>query len=435
MSSKISDRKRAFLVFSIIAAFVIAAACTSTTKTATRNTATEVEEVLEQKSREELEREMIIAFNLGYDRYQQRDYESSLPYLHKTHELDKEINSGKLRYPRIGLQIGRAYFERGIIDSAYYAYYEGLQYNPGNLTFLNWLQWYYLSENKIDDYIDVTDEILKYEKDLSKQKEHLVRMKDILISRQEYEKALEKIELLMTLDPHDAELDNERIGMIREIGGEEALLKEFEKKYQQDPNDTEVLWQLITAYSDQSEYERVMDLVDRYISLRPDDLDARLRKVAALRATNKFDKAIAALKKIITLQSGEPKFLVEIADIYHVDKKDLRTSIQWAFRARQINHNFGEANYMIAELIIEYIDVIMDKYGRTTPSYDDKLIYEIAVTYYKDAAKDPNTKVQAERYVTFYGENFMRTSEDKFMHKGYNSPRLTEYEWVWKYKM
>ncbi len=423
------------LVMLVFAGFILVwNGCASSSQTTADDSNGSGNNVVQEKTSEELTQEMIIAFNLGYDRYQQKDYERALPYLLKTNEIDRQINGEELRYPRIYLQIGRAYFERGIVDSAYIAYSDGLKSNPGNMTFLNWLQWYYLNENRLDEYIQTTLDILNVEEDLNIQKENIVRIKDLLKSRQENEKALELVELLLTLEPDNTALDNERIGLIRDLRGNDALLEEFERRYQQDPTDSEVIWQLISAYSDQSRYDDVIKMADAYIALNPDDIDVRLQKVSAYRSSNRIDDTIKVFMEISQLSPQDQQYLIEIADIYRVDKRNLREALNWASRSRRLNRNYGPANYLIAELIVEYIENTMSKFGRSVPSYEDKLIYEIAVTYFKDAVRDPNTRTDAQRYASFYEENYFRTSEDKFMNKGYDTPRTQEYNWIWRYK-
>jgi tetratricopeptide (TPR) repeat protein len=242
------------------------------------------------------------------------------------------------------------------------------------------------------------------------------------------------VELLLTMEPDNIALDNERIGLIQELWGDNALLEEFERRFQQDPTDSEVLWQLISAYSDQSRHDEVIKMADAYIAQNPDDIDVRLQKINAYRTTNRIDETIAVLKEIAQLRPQDKRYLIDIAESYRIDKQNLREALNWASRARRLDRNYGPANYLIAELIVEYTENIMSKFDRSIPSYDDKMIYEIAVSYFKDAVRDLNTRSDAQRYVSFYEENYMRTSEDKFMNKGYDTPRTPDYNWIWRYK-
>ena len=433
---KLMHLKRKLVPFAIIAAFLINAGCAGTTKTASQGGAEDqrLREAQEEKSIEELKYEMTVAYNLGDDRYRQEDYINALPFYWKTNEIDRQINGNNLRYPGIFQKIGRSYAELGHLDSTFYSYVEGLKYSPRNLTYFQWIQWYHLSEGRIDEYIATTEEILTIENDLSEQQPHIVRVKDIYKSRQEYEKAKEKIELLLTFDPDNKELILEHTGMIRNIGGDAALQEEYEKQHLQNPTDTDVIWNLLSNYADQGLHEKVIEFVDKYLALKPGDIDARSKKIEALRATNRFDEAIAGLREISVIRRTDPQYLWEIADIFHVDKKDLPKAMDWAYKARQKNRGFGKASYKIATVIVDHVENVMKKYGRSTPTVDDKLIYEIAVFYFKEAAKDPNTRAQAEKYAQYYGEVFIRTTEDKFMHRGYDTPKTREYAWVWKYK-
>ena len=428
----------------LLASLFFSASCTSATKAVTQNTTpaeiAAAQQAALQQERVELSREMTIAYNLGNDLYNQKSFEDALPYFWKTHEIDKGLNSDKIRYPGVFLKIANSYLERGLEDSTFYAYTEGLKYDPENLNYLKWIQWYHAKTQSLDNLIDVTEEILgkmqANDESLSSQVPYIKNVKDLYLNRGEYEKALEKIELLITLLPGDKEsLDLERINMIREIGGDAALQKEFEKQHDENPNDSDIIWNLLKFYEDQGLTDKVLEFVDKYIALKPEDIDARLIKIDALKEKNRIDDAIAELDNISKMRPADPQYIVAIAEMYFLEKDDLRRAMTWAQKARGVNANYGPANLMIANIIVEVIDNAMERKGISAPDYDDKLVGEIAVSYFVDASKDPNTKSEADTRGNFYRENYTRTDADKFMKKGVERPENTpEYDWIWRYK-
>lgn len=394
----------------------------------------------EQQNKEAMTHEMTVAYNLGDDMYRQKNYETALSYFWQTNNLDKELNNENLRYPRIYQKIANSYLERGLLDSTYYAYTDGLKYDPQNLNYLRWIQWYHFKNQSLDEFISFTENILDIMKTkgegLNGQVTYLRNLKDLYINRGEYEKAMEKIELLMEIDPGNREqLDFERINMIRNIGGDEALQKEFEKQHMENPTDSDIIWNLLKTYEDQGLEDKVLEFVEKYIALKPDDIDARLKKIEALKATSKIDEALVALNEISSLRPNDPAYIVDIAKIYHIEKEDLRQAMQWAVKARGVNPNFGPANLLMATIITEVISDAMERKELTIPDYDDKLAGEIAVYYFNEALKDANTRSSAESLGKFYQENYTRNFEDRFMKKGVEKPEHTpEYDWILKYK-
>ena len=452
-----------FVTYTLIFTLIIIVACAATTSTTTIRQPTQEppkeeetqqakeqaqQQAQEQKTKDELVYARLVAYNLGYYPYRDGNYEQALPHLLETAKIDKQIyqtffDVDTLKYPGVYSQIGRCYQERGIIDSAFYYFNEGYIYYDSTEIYkhkdnykhiLTWLQWYYSNEKQIEKYIEFSEEILKYEENEAERKKVLEPLKSLYITRQEYDKALEKLEELLVIEPDNREFENELIGIIKMTGGDEALIKEWEKQHLKDPTDAEVIWNLINTYENQLEYEKVIEFADKYLVLKPDDIDARVKKVHALKATGKFDEAIALLNELIKLKPDEPQYLLKIAEILHVDKKNYQEAVKWANDARRINPGLGEANIMIADVIVDYIGFVKEKYGDDVGTIDHKLIYEVAVEYYKDAAKDPNTKARADRMVKYYSENFIRTVDDKFMSRGWDIPRADAYQWVWRYK-
>lgn len=460
-----------FFIFTLICALIIIAACAATTTTPRRQTEQEPQkeeetqqakeqaqqQAQEQKTEEQrqLYKEVLETYNLGIYDFIYGNYEKALPFLVETAKLDKQIYQTRidvdtLKFPGIYSQIGRSYQERGIIDSAFYYYNEGYIYYDSTEVYkrgeklldnfkliLSWLQWYYYSEMQIEKYIEFSEIFLKHEKNKESRRNTLIALKTRYINREEYDKALEKLEELLVMEPDNKDFENERIGIIEITGGAEALIKEWEKQHLEDPTETEVIWNLIATYESQLEYEKVIEFADKYLALKPDDIDARVKKVSALQSTGKSDEAIALLKELNKMKPEEPKYLLNIAEIFHVDKKNHQEAVKWAYDARKINPGLGEANMMIADIIVDYINVVKDKYKDKDPGgieIDHKLIYEVAIEYYKDAAKDPYTKSRAESMVIFYSENNIRTVEDMHMSKGHDSPKVTDYQWVWRYK-
>ncbi|KPK87505.1 hypothetical protein AMJ80_11950 [bacterium SM23_31] len=456
------------VVYVLICALIIIAACAATTSTTTsRQPAQEppkeektqqAQEQAKQQTQEEIIKKELSyarsrAYSLGIYPYMDKNYEQALPDLLKVAQIDKQIyqtfaDVDTLKYPVIYKQIGICYQERGIIDSAYYYYNEGYVYYDSSEVYksnknemdnykyiLQWLQWYYSENQQTDKYIEFSEKFLMYEQDKAKRKVILEPLKTIYIKQQEYDKALEKLEELLEIEPDNREFESEWINAIRITGGDEALIKVWEEKHLENPADAEIIWNLINIYENQLEYAKVIEFADKYLALNSDDIDARVKKANALEAVGKFDQAIVLWQELNKLRPGNPQYLLNIARIYHFNKENYQEAVKWAYNARQIDTGFGEASLKIADVIVSYITVVMGKYGRETPDIDDKLIYEVAIEYFKDATNNQNTRNRANQLLQHYNtESFIRTPSDIHMNKGHDAPGIPEYSWVWKYK-
>jgi tetratricopeptide (TPR) repeat protein len=396
-----------------------------------------------QAERDSMKRDsLIIVMNrmwrLGYQFNIQGRYSEALPYYLEAFRLDKSLYGDTLKNTSMYATIGGMFIEVGKKDSALYFFEEGLKYNPKNDTnrysfiveYIQNLYWDYLKQ--YDKWLSFVEKNFDYIKTERIKLWALNAMKDMYKNKGENEKALKALERLMVLNPNNPDLENERLGLIRIIGGEDSLRVEFEKKLVINPKDTDVLWSLIVIYNNKSQYDKVLELTDKFLALKPKDIEALEKKANALKAIQQWDMAIAVYKELITLKSDDISYHIILSDMYRNSKKDLQQAAFWAFSARNKFPNDGRPNFLMGRIIFDQIEKVMVKNKRNLPSYEDKVIGKIAYDYYTEAAKDPNVKNDADQFILYLQDNYIPTRSDEHMYgASFTIPKDPDYGWIW----
>jgi len=402
-----------------------------------------------QAERDSIKRDSLIkvmnqAWLAGYQFYKQSRYPEALPYYLEAFRLDKSLYGDTLKNTFMYATIGDMYYEVGKKDSALYFFEEGLKYNPKSdanrytfiVEYIQNLYWENLQQKNVniseyDKWLSFVEKNFDYIKTESIKLWALNAMKDLYKNKGENEKALKTLERLMVLEPNNPDLENERLGLIRIIGGEDSLRVEFEKKLVKNPKDTDVLWSLIVIYNNKSQYDKVLELTDKFLALKPKDIEALGKKANALKAIQQWDMAIVAYKELINVTPDINNHII-LSNIYWNNKKDLPQAMFYASLARKQFPNDGRPSLLMGKIIFDQIGNVMVKNKRILPSYEDKVIGKIAYDYYTEAAKDQNIKTEADQFILYLQENYIPTRSDEHMYgAGFTSPKDPDYGWIW----
>ena len=389
---------------------------------------------LTQEEKKILRDQMERLWSLGHTLLQNMNFTEALPKYLQVIEIDKVVNVDSLQRSFLYANIGYMYTELGKNDSALYYYEQGLQYDSRFTSYyvenIQDLYWNYLKD--YDKWLSFVEKNFQYIKSEELKRFCLKYMKEFYKGKGELQKALNALERYMVYEPNNPDLENERLGLIKQIGGDDALLIEFEKKLIQNPNDAEILWILIGIYSSKNEYNKIIELTDRYLALKPKDIDALEKKANALKVMERYDEAMVVLKELIAVNQEGIQYYLNIGEIYQNNKKDLKQAASWFLSARKVKPSDGRASMMLGHIAYELIRKVMEKNGRKAPVYEDKLVGKIAYDYYVEAAKDPNTKGAVEQYLAFFGENMIPTKSDIFLYANITEPTDEDYVWFWK---
>jgi tetratricopeptide (TPR) repeat protein len=425
------------IMVTLVLAIGFVFACTSATTTAKNQNGAEntvsAEEAAKAAEREAKSYEMLKQYNFGNPPYMRGDYEKALPMLHKVRVLDTDLNGADLKYPEIYQKIGMSYRELGKQDSALYYFEEGIKLLPDNLWLHENVAYYYKAVNRLDDYIAEVHKIialLEEPEDIKKWKLILI---DYHVQSNEFDQAIKLYDELIVLEPDNREFIDNRLNLLRASGGSEQIRKEYEEHHQQYPNDKDTIGELIVIYVDAAEHEKVIEMVDKFLALQPGDIESIEKKIHALKELGRESETINTLNQIASLVPDDPKYFVEIAEI-HINAERFSQGVTFAEKALNVRSGYGEAHFQIARSFFQCANNVKNSRANSRTKYEDKLVYKMALLEYEKAAKDPNKKADAERWINHIKvAEYEPTSEDQFMNRTVTKPQDPGYAWLQKY--
>ncbi|MCP4725302.1 MAG: tetratricopeptide repeat protein [bacterium] len=387
---------------------------------------------LEQQRLDEMKQELLTKWSLGGGYFQQKDYNSAVPYLEQAKEIDTTLNNEKSAYPLIYKFLGLSYNQLAQHEKAVTELEKFLTFEPDDITTNNMLVYYYRQSNRMDKYIEQVLHYLPLIDDAEQKKPNLRNLKQIYTQMGENEKALDIVNQLLVFEPDNRELADERIGLLKATGGADAVKNDLEENARQYPNDTSYKWELVQIYEDESDYDNALGMLDQVLALQKDNADALERKLRIYWDLQQDEtNAVLILNELSRIKPGDPEYVGQLAQISYENGK-YREAISICERALGIDRNFGKAKYYMAKSVHDFADSVVRENGGAA-RFEDKLVFELAYKWYQDAAKDPTQRVNANRFGNFLRDNYVPTDEDRFMNKGVDKPSDSKYRWLLKY--
>jgi len=382
-------------------------------------------------------KEMMIQYNLGNDEYRNNRWEKALPFFKKANLIDKELHGKELKYPPILKKIGDCYFNIENKDSARVYYEKYIKYEEeedrrydvhSKLIDLQRLAGN--TEKYLEEFYIVID-ILEKREEYEALKPYYETLAEIMVQRNNTEEALRIYNRLTELFPDVKEYKDNRLALMSNTVDEETLIKEYKANLQQYPNDTKIMNELIKLYSRRNENKKVIEMADRYLSVKKNDVEILKKKANAYLNLEEYDKALSIFNKLIEVDPAEENdkiYYCEKAGCYIAMKK-FKTAVQEARKALTIDKDYGQAYIRIGEAYEGFTEQkVQAKGGYSKINFDDKLAFKKAYDTYKKATEYPATRVKAQNKMNSI-KNLIPKQEDYFFHDE-KEPKDPDYKWM-----
>jgi tetratricopeptide (TPR) repeat protein len=330
------------------------------------------------------------------------------------------------RYKLVWSKLVDAYFKLNVVDSAEIACQQGLQQYPDNT---------YLLRNMahILGGRDMTEEAIKYyEKIVELEPEALddwkklgsLRLKNNLV-----DEAITAYEKASALKAEDQESNEVLTKLYAQTGNDDAALERLEKLRLQDPTNTKHMFSLGRQYFQREMWSKAEPEFREYLKLNADDVYAAELFGSSFQNQNKFEEAIKVHEDILKRKPDNKKSYCEIASCLKSLKR-YRQARESVRQALKIDGAYGYAFLVLGEIYEATAESCMEEGKRTAPTFDDKLIYQLAYDQYVKAAEDPASKSFASRRID-YVKQMTPAKEDLFMNKGKIKARGACYAWIY----
>ena len=154
------------------------------------------------------------------------------------------------------------------------------------------------------------------------------------------------------LDPKNLWYRLKLADIYREGGKNESAMQELKKARQYHPNNSELLYELAQAYSNDGQPLKANQVYNRLLYLKGEDIGLRLQRLGNFNSVNMQDSAVAELEKIRDLSPGNISTLQVLASEYiEMDKLDeAREVLKSAIR---INDRNTQILLMLSDIYVK----------------------------------------------------------------------------------
>jgi len=365
------------------------------------------------------ERDSIIGVRMsfGHERWKNKDFEMACHHFAVVAHYDKTHT--KNIYPKWG----NAYVERSMLDSAQYIFELGTKYFPDDEYLRTSLATMYRNAGQMDNAIGHQKEAVRIK---SQNETYLRDLEAMYETIEDWDNAIDIYRKLSALLPDDQQVKQNLIALIKLHKDPTVYLQELRDAVVKFPDDPKRRMELVRVLLDQGEQVEALAQLDTYLKAVPNDAEA-WRRIARIKSDQgDVDGSISALQKVVDIDPDATADMVVIGMEY-LGKKQFVNARNWAQKALAKNGQLGSAWLLMGDIYYRGAD---DASG-STPKYDDKLVFAIALGLFQKAQSSSDSQIRsdADRMVRSVN-NLVPTKEERFMRKGKDRPATDGYPWL-----
>jgi tetratricopeptide (TPR) repeat protein len=362
-------------------------------------------------------------WSLGYEYYKSKVHRRAIKPFLKLTEIDT-ID----RFRDVYALLSDCYLQLNIADSAQIFLEKGVEKYPDNIGLLRNLAWIYTEKEMIDEAIELLEQAVELD---GKNKDDWKRLADLYLKNQQREESINAFQEVLKIDSADEDAQKALAQLLEDADDRIEML---EQVLANEPENTNVMFQLAEIYERQGEYAKAISRANMYLEKNPEDYIVMEMLGEAYDGKGDYRSAINVFKKIVAAKPNQVKIYTDIASNYK-ELGDLPTARVWVRKAIAKDRGFGLSYIVLGEIYEVAVDKCMRANNTTTPKFDDKLVYREAYRQYQRAAKDLQYAEEAEKKMS-YLRDFRPTKEDYFFNKKRNKGNDTYtlesdcYKWI-----
>ncbi len=326
----------------------------------------------EQKKRE---RDCLIALSNGWEYYKNREYEASI----RNYKRLVDYGCGEEYATEVYLYFGRAYNEQGNLDSAVWAFQQGLRYLPEDKNLLANIA--YLmhkrgdTEREINYYyrlVDVSPE----------DTEALSSLADLLKAEERYDDLIDVLNRWLAVEPDNARVQSELIQTFTAAGKDP--LQFMRDRWKANPDNAQWGIDYARKLIENMDYALAYRELEQVIELHPSSRAAHQVLANAALDEGDVDRAIAALLGLFELNRTDAQAAQDLSQAY-LHKGDFTAALQWAENGVRTSNQSGAAYYTRANVFYTAAEECSGDRESGVSNFQDKLVYLMAYEDYNTA--------------------------------------------------
>ena len=363
----------------------------------------EEEPALTEEELKRRQRECDIALSNAWEYYKNREFESSVRNYNKLVDL----GCGEENAQDVYLYFGRAYIEMGNLDSAVWAFKQGLRYLPEDKNLLENIAYALGRQGNVDE------QIYYYERYLEADPTNVGvfgTLTDLLRQAERYDDLIIYLQKWLEVEPGNARIQTELIDAYPLAG--KNPLSFLRQRWEDNPSNAQWGIDYADKLVENMEYTTAYRVLEGVIQRTPTARGAYELLANAALDDGDIDRAISALERLFGLNRTDEKPALELSRAF-LRKGEYSRALEWAETALKVSTNGGEALYQRAEVYYTTADDCVSSRESGAPNFQDKLVFQMAFEDYRSAVDKGYRRARTR--ADFLEKNLIPSKGDWFL--------------------
>ncbi len=373
------------------------------------------------EERRQRDRQCAIALSNAWEYYKNRDWDSSI----RNYRNLVDLGCGNEYASDVYLYFGRAYQEVGKVDSAIWAFQQGLRYIPRNKDLLQNVAYTMGRQNRIDEQIRYMERWIEVDSVNTKAYGELAAL---LRGEERFDDLLHVLNDWDKIDPNNSRIQTEII-QVTELSGRDPL-DVLRNRWLDNPDNYQYGYDYAAELVKRSEYTKAFRELEAVIQRFPSSVSAyELLAISAL-DNDDTDRAIAAYERLFALNRTNYRVAVDLSKTY-LQTGEYEQALEWAETAMRASNSNGEAYYARAEVYYAVGDDCLGQRESGVARFDDKIVFMMAWEDYSTSVERGNRRGKAR--ADFLEKNLIPSKGDWFLQPAdirVFKPQGSCYTWI-----
>ncbi len=352
----------------------------------------------------------------GYEYYKQQNWEQAI----SNYEDVRDLGCGPSMAENLYLYLGNAYREVGNQDSAIAVFKEGREHLPENVYILQNLAFMYKVTNQTEKQIEVQETLVEEEPE---NVEHLSDLATLYMDTNQYQKAVDTYKKILAIDPENSAAQSELITAMGEAGMNP--MEALRERWENNPDNPSYGMEYGERLFSNGDYQESAQVFSKVTDLDPQNVRAWNQLARAHENLENYQQAIDAYRGLLKIDENRKDIISDVADLY-TTMGNFTQALDWSNRAI----NTGSSNGMGYASRGRVYEEAASNCSGGSPSFDDKLVYQMAYEDYQQAVSMGYGQVKSRidylsKFIPSKGDWFMRSDSASEV-----SPEKGCYSWI-----
>ena len=298
--------------------------------------------------------------------------------------------------------LGKSFSELNLLDSAYWAFEEGLRYDPENEILLEYAAWNAGKLSKTEDQFYYLDRLLEINPNNINA---LLRMNDTYKQNKMYQEQINILDMILSIDESNKTAISEKKVAYSKLGKDQTQVDK--DRWELDKSNVQFGLDYAQGLNEKEEYENAINVCNELLVYEPNN--KRLLKIISNSYINIYEesKALEFLEKLAEIDIDNVGVMIEISELC-VNLSLFQKAYMWANKAIATEKNTSKAYFQRAEVLASTAEYNIGD----DLDFCDRLVYDLALEDYGFSYESGN--FNAKLYMNQL-EDFISTKGDWFL--------------------